>query len=65
MPTDHRDGVATDSGPGAGWPEDENTVHRLEKAGIVTAEEVFVDIVEQAHAVSCVGSVSCGGSVAE
>ncbi len=28
--TDHRDGVATDYGPGVGWPEDRNTLHWLE-----------------------------------
>jgi hypothetical protein len=25
--TDHRDGGATDYGPGLGWPEDRNTTH--------------------------------------
>lgn len=25
--TDHRDGAATDYGPGVGWPEDRNTMH--------------------------------------
>ena len=25
--TDHRDGVATDYGPGVGWPEDRHTTH--------------------------------------
>ncbi|MEG5563391.1 cupin [Enterobacter ludwigii] len=25
--TDHRHGIATDYGPGVGWPEDHNTVH--------------------------------------
>ena len=29
--TDHRNGVATDYGPGVGWPEDRNTTHWLEK----------------------------------
>ena len=43
--TDHRDGVATDHGPGAGWPEDRNTVHWLENRGSVAAVEVSVDIV--------------------
>ncbi|HEX7212470.1 MAG TPA: cupin domain-containing protein [Propionibacteriaceae bacterium] len=28
--TDHRNGIATDYGPGVGWPEDRNTVHWLE-----------------------------------
>ena len=27
--TDHRNGVATDYGPGVGWPEDRNTIHWL------------------------------------
>lgn len=45
--TDHRDGVATDYGPGLGWPEDSNTTHWLENRGTVTAVEVSVDIVRQ------------------
>jgi quercetin dioxygenase-like cupin family protein len=43
--TDHRDGVATDYGPGLGWPEDRNTVHWLENRGTETAVEISVDIV--------------------
>ncbi len=43
--TDHRDGVATDYGPGLGWPEDRNTLHWLENRGTVAAVEVSVDIV--------------------
>jgi quercetin dioxygenase-like cupin family protein len=43
--TDHRDGVATDYGPGLGWPEDRNTTHWLENRGAVPAVEVSVDIV--------------------
>ena len=43
--TDHRDGVATDYGPGLGWPEDRNTTHWLENRGTVTAVEISVDIV--------------------
>lgn len=43
--TDHRDGVATDYGPGLGWPEDRNTLHWLENRGTVPAVEVSVDIV--------------------
>ena len=43
--TDHRDGVATDYGPGVGWPEDRNTMHWLENRGPVPAVEVSVDIV--------------------
>ena len=45
--TDHRDGVATDYGPGVGWPEDRNTVHWLENRGSVGAVEISVDIVRQ------------------
>lgn len=43
--TDHRDGAATDYGPGVGWPEDRNTTHWLENRGTVPAVEVSVDIV--------------------
>ena len=43
--TDHRDGVATDYGPGPGWPEDRNTLHWLENRGAVPAVEVSVDVV--------------------
>ena len=43
--TDHRDGVATDYGPGLGWPEDHNTLHWLENRGDVPAVEVSVDVV--------------------
>jgi quercetin dioxygenase-like cupin family protein len=43
--TDHRDGVATDYGPGAGWPEDRDTLHWLENRGTVPAAEISVDIV--------------------
>jgi quercetin dioxygenase-like cupin family protein len=43
--TDHRDGVATDYGPGVGWPEDRNTMHWLENSGTVPAVEISVDIV--------------------
>jgi quercetin dioxygenase-like cupin family protein len=45
--TDHRDGVATDYGPGAGWPEDRNTTHWLENRGTIPAVEISVDIVRQ------------------
>jgi quercetin dioxygenase-like cupin family protein len=45
--TDHRDGVATDYGPGVGWPEDRNTLHWLENRGDVQAVEVSVDIVRR------------------
>ncbi len=42
--TDHRDGMATEYGPGVGWPEDRNTVHWLENRGTVPAVEISVDI---------------------
>ena len=45
--TDHRDGVATEYGPGVGWPEDRHTRHWLENRGAVPAVEISVDIVEQ------------------
>ena len=43
--TDHRNGIATDYGPGPGWPEDRNTTHWLENRGAVPAVEISVDIV--------------------
>jgi quercetin dioxygenase-like cupin family protein len=43
--TDHRDGVATDYGPGLGWPEDKNTTHWLENRCPTPAVEISVDIV--------------------
>jgi quercetin dioxygenase-like cupin family protein len=46
--TDHRDGVATDYGPGVGWPEDRHTLHWLENRGATPAVEVSVDIVRKA-----------------
>jgi quercetin dioxygenase-like cupin family protein len=45
--TDHRNGVATDYGPGLGWPEDRNTRHWLENRGAVPAVEISVDLVQQ------------------
>jgi quercetin dioxygenase-like cupin family protein len=45
--TDHRDGIATDYGPGVGWPEDRNTNHWLENRGTIPAVEISVDIVRQ------------------
>ena len=45
--TDHRDGVATDYGPGLGWPEDRNTRHWLENRGTTAALEISVDLVTQ------------------
>ncbi len=43
--TDHRNGEATDYGPGVGWPEDRNTLHWLENRGPIPAVEISVDIV--------------------
>jgi len=48
--TDHRNGVATDYGPGVGWPEDRNTTHWLENRGTTAAVEISVDIVRQTQA---------------
>ncbi len=45
--TDHRNGVATDYGPGVGWPEDRDTTHWLENRGTTPALEISVDIVSQ------------------
>ena len=45
--TDHRDGRATDYGPGVGWPEDRNTTHWLENRGPIPAVEISVDIVRK------------------
>ena len=45
--TDHREGIATDYGPGVGWPEDRNTVHWLENRGSVPAVEISVDVVSR------------------
>lgn len=46
--TDHRDGVATEYGPGVGWPEDRHTLHWLENRGDLPAVEISVDIVSMA-----------------
>lgn len=43
--TDHRNGVATEYGPGLGWPEDRHTLHWLENKGTTPAVEISVDIV--------------------
>ncbi len=43
--TDHRDGVATEYGPGVGWPEDRKTTHWLENRGTTPAGEISFDIV--------------------
>jgi len=42
--TDHRDGVATEYGPGVGWPEDARTLHWLENKGTTPAVEISIDI---------------------
>lgn len=47
--TDHRDGIATEYGPGVGWPEDRNTRHWLENRGTITAVEISVDLVSPAR----------------
>jgi quercetin dioxygenase-like cupin family protein len=47
--TDHRNGVATDYGPGVGWPEDRNTTHWLENRGTVPAVEISVDVIRFAQ----------------
>ncbi len=46
--TDHRNGVATDYGPGVGWPEDRNTTHWLENRATTPAVEISVGIVREA-----------------
>jgi quercetin dioxygenase-like cupin family protein len=46
--TDLRDGVATEYGPGLGWPEDHATRHWLENRGDVPAVEISIDIVRRA-----------------
>ena len=45
--TDHRNGLAKEYGPGAGWPEDKNTTHWLENRGTTVAVEISVDILRQ------------------
>ncbi len=45
--TDHRNGIATDYGPGLGWPEDRNTTHWLENKGTLPAVEISVEGVGQ------------------
>lgn len=50
--TDHRDGIATDHGPGVGWPEDRDTLHWLESTGTVTPVEISVDVVSSEQAPS-------------
>jgi quercetin dioxygenase-like cupin family protein len=45
--TDHRAGVATEYGPGLGWPEDRNTLHWVENNGTIPAVEISIDIVKK------------------
>ena len=45
--TDHRNGVATEYGPGVGWPEDKSTTHWLENRGTTQAVEISIDIFRQ------------------
>ncbi len=45
--TDYRNGIATDYGPGPGWPEDHKTLHWLENRGTIPAVEISVDIVRR------------------
>lgn len=45
--TDFRDGVATEYGPGPGWPEDSDTRHWLENRGSIPAVEISFDIVSE------------------
>jgi quercetin dioxygenase-like cupin family protein len=44
--TDHRNGQATEYGPGVGWPEDSRTLHWLENKGTAPAVEISVDIIK-------------------
>ena len=46
--TDHRNGVATEYGPGVGWPEDHATLHWLENRGPGEAVEISIDIIRPA-----------------
>ncbi|TML92946.1 MAG: cupin domain-containing protein [Actinobacteria bacterium] len=47
--TDHRNSVATEYGPGVGWPEDRYTRHWLENRGTVPAVEISVDVVRSSE----------------
>jgi quinol monooxygenase YgiN/quercetin dioxygenase-like cupin family protein len=44
---DHRNGIATEYGPGLGWPEDRATTHWIENREKTPAEEISVDIVHR------------------
>ncbi len=45
--TDHRDGAATEYGPGLGWAEDRATTHWIQNTGTTPAVEISVDIFKQ------------------
>ena len=45
--TDHRDGAATEYGPGPGWAEDKATTHWIQNAGTTPAMEISVDLFKQ------------------
>lgn len=45
--TDHRNGIATEYGPGLGWPENRATTHWIENRGATRAVEISVDIIRQ------------------
>ncbi len=46
--TDHRNGTASEYGPGVGWPEDRHTLHWLENAGTERAVEISFDLLTEA-----------------
>ena len=45
--TDYRDRVATEYGPGVGWPENNATTHWIRNNGTTPAVEISVDIFKQ------------------
>lgn len=45
--TEHRNGVATEYGPGTGWVEDHNTTHWVENRGTTPAVQLSVAIDSQ------------------
>ncbi len=45
--TDHRDGGATEYGPGPGWTEDKATTHWIQNMGTTPAVEISVDVFKQ------------------
>jgi quercetin dioxygenase-like cupin family protein len=44
---EHRNGVATEYGPGTGWVEDHDTTHWVENRGSVPAVQLSVAIASQ------------------